>query len=222
VPLTFDFVGFAGFDVLCNTRNLPRENRVTTLPTRRLRTPRQAADSRSSGPTDAGLHAEVRDMVSGMSDFLVSRLKSRYNDERSPPGSYDWDELSATVIPTLLADAFENEFIGSSELARRRRAMLAHLLSTAELMSLPGKVVDTSASLPAPRATGSEPETDELTSEEAAKFLHVSRTHLNTLVDEGKLGEIRHTEGGHRRSLERLYLRIKTRLGLRSERGWPA
>ncbi|MBK5148593.1 hypothetical protein IQ285_12965 [Burkholderia sp. R-69608] len=170
MPLTFDFVGFVGFDVLCNTRNLARENRVATLPTTRLRRPRQAADSRSSGPTAAGLHAEVRDMVFGMSDFLISRLKSRHNDERSPPGPYDWDELSATVIPTLLADAFENEFIGSSELARRRRAMLAHLLSTAELMSLPGEVIDTSASSLAPRASGSEPEADELTSEDAAKL----------------------------------------------------
>lgn len=172
---------------------------MTKRPTTQFSRSRKDADSQSSGQIEAGLHARVRDMVSGMSEFLVSRLRSRYIDEGSPPRSYDWGEILATVIPTLLADAFESEFTGSSELARRRRAMLAHLLSTAELMSLSGKVIAASAPSPAPRVTGSERESGELTSEEAAKLLHVSRTHLNTLVDEGKLGQVRHTEGGHRR-----------------------
>jgi excisionase family DNA binding protein len=38
-----------------------------------------------------------------------------------------------------------------------------------------------------------------MTISEAAKLLHVSRTHLNTLIDEGKLDRVHYTQGGHRR-----------------------
>lgn len=38
---------------------------------------------------------------------------------------------------------------------------------------------------------------EELTSEAAAKVLHVSRSHLDALVKSGQLGEIRSTAGGH-------------------------
>ncbi|MBK5148594.1 helix-turn-helix domain-containing protein [Burkholderia sp. R-69608] len=50
-------------------------------------------------------------------------------------------------------------------------------------------------------------------------FLHVSRTHLNALVDEGKLGEIRHTEGGHRRIPRAAVLAYKNKTRLAQREG---
>ncbi|MGF6505889.1 excisionase family DNA-binding protein [Paraburkholderia sp. 32] len=44
-----------------------------------------------------------------------------------------------------------------------------------------------------------EEKSEELTIEEAARLLFVSRTHLNKLLDDGKLSGVRTTEDGQRR-----------------------
>jgi len=53
------------------------------------------------------------------------------------------------------------------------------------------------------------PEANELTSQAAAKLLHVSRKHLDTLVESGKLGDVGRTAGGHRRISKDAVLRYK-------------
>lgn len=60
------------------------------------------------------------------------------------------------------------------------------------------------AERPAPAA-----DDEVVTSEEAAKLLHVSRTHVNKLVEKGELGEVRKTEGGHRRILRSAVMSYK-------------
>ena len=65
-------------------------------------------------------------------------------------------------------------------------------------------------------------ETDELTSEEAAKLLHVSRTHLNTLVDTGRLGEVSRTAGRHRRISKAAVLQYKAASKERQAKGLDA
>ncbi|MGQ7935440.1 helix-turn-helix domain-containing protein [Paraburkholderia sp. D1E] len=50
---------------------------------------------------------------------------------------------------------------------------------------------------------------DAMTISEAAKILRVSRTHLNTLIDEGKLDGVRYTQVGHRRILRAAVLAYK-------------
>ncbi len=48
---------------------------------------------------------------------------------------------------------------------------------------------------------GNDEETNDqvLSSEEAAKLLHVSRTRINMLIDSGQLGQVTRTADGHRR-----------------------
>jgi excisionase family DNA binding protein len=144
--------------------------------------------------TDERFGDEMRDVVSGLSEAFVSKLLAQYKKQSSSTQDFPkWKRLIEATVPAVLADAFAEEFLGSSDAARWRRAMLSLLLSTAELRGRNKPVVRSRKSAEAKSRA------DELTSEEAARRLHVSRTHLNTLVDEGKFGEVRHTEGGHRR-----------------------
>ena len=61
----------------------------------------------------------------------------------------------------------------------------------------------------APTQTAPKVDEEVVTSEEAAKLLHVSRTHINKLVEKGELGEVRKTEGGHRRILRSAVMAYK-------------
>ncbi|MFM0134386.1 helix-turn-helix domain-containing protein [Paraburkholderia sediminicola] len=64
-----------------------------------------------------------------------------------------------------------------------------------------------------------ESEAGELTSEEAAKLLHVSRSHLNRLVDEGKLDGVRYTQGGYRRIQRAAVLAYKEEIKTTQKKG---
>jgi excisionase family DNA binding protein len=57
-----------------------------------------------------------------------------------------------------------------------------------------------------------------LSLEEAAQLLHVSRTHINKLIDTGKLGEIQ-TEGPHRRIAKSAVLTYKAESKIRQAAG---
>ncbi|MFM0179043.1 excisionase family DNA-binding protein [Paraburkholderia aspalathi] len=72
---------------------------------------------------------------------------------------------------------------------------------------------------PVPPPVAPKSEDEELTSEEAARLLHVSRTHLNTLVDEGKLGVVRHTQSGHRRIQRTAVLAHKEKIKTMQKKG---
>lgn len=125
----------------------------------------------------------------------------------------------AAAVPALLEQAFIADFLLDEDAARHRRAILAHLLSTAELQKFTG--LNQKAPLAA-SIDAAPDETDELTSEEAAKLLHVSRTHLNTLVDTGQLGEVCRTAGRHRRIPKAAVLRYKTASKERQAKGLDA
>ncbi|WP_176060963.1 helix-turn-helix domain-containing protein [Paraburkholderia sp. BCC1876] len=72
---------------------------------------------------------------------------------------------------------------------------------------------------PVPRPADAKSEVEELIIEEAVKLLHVSRAHLNTLVDEGKLGVVRHTQGGHRRIQPAAVLACKEKIKTTQKKG---
>lgn len=63
---------------------------------------------------------------------------------------------------------------------------------------------------------------DELSSEAAAKLLHVSRAHLNSLVDAEALGPIRRTKGGQRRIQKAAVLMYKADAQARQANGLSA
>ena len=92
----------------------------------------------------------------------------------------------AVVLSAVLADEFLFRLASDDAAARQRRAAVMTLLSAAEF---PG----TSFSVIAPD------DDETLTSEQAAQLLHVSRTHVNKLMDSGALKNVLKTEGGHRR-----------------------
>jgi excisionase family DNA binding protein len=202
--MSFDF---DVFDVFGYTVFLAKENLVTTLSAGGSRRNRPATENSISAAcqvlavTDERFGEEIREVVSGLSEAFVSKLLAQYKKQRSSTQDFaKWKRLMESTVPTVLAEAFAEEFLGSSDATRWHRALLFRLLCTAELRSLNKPVVTTAPhrgrSRKSAEATSG---ADDLTSEEAARLLHVSRTHLNTLVDEGKFGEVRHTEGGHRR-----------------------
>lgn len=123
------------------------------------------------------------------------------------------------AMPALLEQAFIADFLLDKDSAHHRRAILAHLLSTAELQKFTGSDLK----VPLAASIDAVPdEADELTSEDAAKLLHVSRTHLNTLVDTGQLGEVRRTAGRHRRIPKAAVLQYKAASKERQAKGLDA
>jgi excisionase family DNA binding protein len=130
------------------------------------------------------------------------------------------EQKIAAAMPELVEQAFIAGFLQNEKSARHSRAMLAHFLSAAELQSFAGSPLKLPVSV-LPIDVEAE-NADELTSEAAAKLLHVSRTHLNTLVDTGQLGEVRRTPGGHRRISKAAVLRYKAASKERQAKGLDA
>jgi excisionase family DNA binding protein len=109
-----------------------------------------------------------------------------------------------SIVQSLLVD---------DAVAQRQRMILAQLLLTANLLKS-----GANESLQA-LAPGGEVGDPLLSSEEAAKLLHVSRTHINMLIDSGKLGQVTRTEGGHRRIARTAVLKYKAESKLRRAKG---
>lgn len=167
-----------------------------------------------------GVHVVLDDLatslVAKLNALVVKQLASRKE------GSKALEKQLAEAVPSYLEQAFIAGFLNDKQAARQRRALLAHLLTTADLQSVSGKAAIASFPLAgshAPsRATGGSGD-DEITSEAAAKLLHVSRTHLNTLVESGVLGDVRRTAGGHRRISRAAVLEYKERSKARQAKG---
>jgi excisionase family DNA binding protein len=96
----------------------------------------------------------------------------------------------------LLEAEFANDLLRDlAKTSVEKRTLLTHLLTEANVKAL------TIEGLPKENVVDLDVESaaEFLTSEEAAKMLRLSRTHVNALIDAGKLGDILKTEGGHRR-----------------------
>ena len=98
----------------------------------------------------------------------------------------------------LVVDAFQSTVMSQGDASRRQRAVLGCLLHGVDLGGYPMPSVMSDEGRDS-RSRQSADEDPEMTSEGAAKLLHVSRTHLNSLIDAGELGVVRRTSGGHRR-----------------------
>jgi excisionase family DNA binding protein len=60
---------------------------------------------------------------------------------------------------------------------------------------------------------------DAMTISDAAKLLHVSRTYLNALIDEGRLDRVSYSQGGHRRIQRAAVLAYKEQSKITQKRG---
>ena len=167
------------------------------------------ARTTSTPPADSPLVSGLHVALESLAKALVTKVNAVIVQQlERQAASKTIEKKVADAMPALLEQAFIVDFLQDKESARHRRAILTHLLSAAELQNFVGSPSLTAsiASQPGPAAAE---DTEELTSEAAAKLLHVSRTHLNTLVDTGQLGQVRRTAGGHRRISKAAVLQYK-------------
>jgi excisionase family DNA binding protein len=169
---------------------------------------------------DSQVLKELRFVVKGLAEGLSARLTSLVEDQLAGKkvSTKAVERVVTANIPVLL----EEEFIASllvNKAADQQRAVLLHVLSTVQVQSL--GLVGTASPLGV-TATHEVVDDDELTSEAAAKLLHVSRSHLNTLADSGALGAIRRTAGNHRRISKTALLDYKKRSKERQAKGLDA
>lgn len=165
-----------------------------------------------------GLHVAFE----GLAKALVAKVNALIAQQlERQAASKTIEKKVAAMMPMVLEQAFILNFLHDhQDAARHRRAILSHLLTAAELQNVVGSAsIAPLAGMPSEAAP-----TDavELTSEAAAKLLHVSRTHLNTLVDTGQLGNVRRTAGGHRRIAKAAVLQYKAASKDRQAKGLDA
>lgn len=178
------------------------------------------ARSLANPPLDLQLRSAFHAAFNGFANALGAQVSAVVAQQVArQAASKTIEKKVAAAMPALFEQAFIADFLLDKDSAHHRRAILAHLLSTAELQKFTG------SNLKVPLATSIDAapdETDELTSEEAAKLLHVSRTHLNTLVDMGRLGEVCRTAGRHRRIPKAAVLQYKAASKERQAKGLDA
>ena len=136
----------------------------------------------------------LRFALADVADALAAGLSSAIvNSARGRAASADAiRKIVKDLMPSLLEGEFLRRLMENQRGARLKRAVLINLLSAADL----GRT--RSVRLPAEFGESADDE-EVLTSEQAAELLHVSRTHVNTLMDSGALGAVVRTAGNHRR-----------------------
>lgn len=167
--------------------------------------------SAKSAPPD-GLRfalADVADsLAAGVSSAIVSETKGRVATA---------DVIRKTVkdlMPSLLESEFLRRLVENEQGARQQRAVIIHLLSAADMRG--------TRSHPRVPDTRKPEDDDVLTSAQAAELLHVSRSHVNTLLDSGALGPVMRTAGHHRRIPKGAVLAYKEESKKRQARGLDA
>ena len=182
-----------------------------------------AAATTTSAPTlDHQLVGGLHVAFEGLSKALVSKVNAVIAQQLGRQAvSKTIEQKVAAMMPVVLEQAFILDFLQDNQAsARHRRAILSHLLSAAELQNTVGSLLLVPfAGTPSEAAPA---DGEELTSEAASKLLHVSRTHLNTLVDTGQLADVRRTAGGHRRISKAAVLQYKAASKDRQAKGLDA
>lgn len=158
------------------------------------------------GLSDA-LAAQIADAVRSLMDRMLEDESGASKEAGRASAPQLMKRVTTSIIRALLLD---------DAVAQHQRTVLAQLLLTANL-----RKTGAPASLQ-PSILDDEADDPLLSSEEAAKLLHVSRTHLNMLIDSGKLGEITRTLGGHRRIAKTAVLKYKAESKQRRARGFAA
>ena len=127
---------------------------------------------------------------SGVAQSVGEKLSATFTKwirAGKPPKRAEMQKELAVALDAVLGDEFFVRLIDDGAPARQRRAALMALLSAAEF---PGTTFSVIAH---------DNDDELLTSEQAAELLHVSRTHVNKLMDSGTLKNVSRTEGRHRR-----------------------
>lgn len=168
------------------------------------------------GPVKGGLDFVLAEMAKALSALLAAKIKT--NVATSATRANAIHRLLKDDMLIMLEEVFFRGLLATNdERARQQRAILMHLLSTADVRRLSPALANSAFS------NAAAPSEEEIvTSEEAAKLLHVSRTHINSLVEAGKLGPVNLTQGGHRRISKAAVLSYKADSKHRQARGLAA
>ena len=160
-----------------------------------------------------GLHFALETLAASLtarvSSFIAAQVKVHSSDAAMRKS------LKA-FMPSLLEREFTRGLLEDEQGVRERRAMLVHVLTTADVHALRLDPLEAGS-----KAKAREDD-ESLTSEEAAELLHVSRTHLNGLLDTGSIPGMSRTEGGHRRIPKAAVLAYKEVSKQRQARGLEA
>ena len=147
---------------------------------------------------------------SGVAQSVGEKLSATFTKwiraGKSPKRAEMQKEL-AVALDAVLVDEFFVRLIDDGAPARQRRAALMALLSAAEFPGTKFSVI------------ADDNDDELLTSEQAAELLHVSRTHVNKLMDSGVLRNVLKTEGGHRRVPRASVVAYKTQSKARQAKG---
>ncbi len=169
------------------------------------------SQSRSTRVADPEAARELHDFARQIGESMQLELKSRL-EGLQPDAQRAIGDTIGHLFPQLL----ERHLLGKRSAGTRAR--LLHALSVLNLQRFqPDEEEEDDAEIV--QAVSPMPEAgDALTSEEAAKLLNVSRTHINRLVADNKLGSVAFTEGGHRRILRAAVLAYKAESFARHQR----
>jgi excisionase family DNA binding protein len=174
---------------------------------------RETAEKQAESWLQAVLASVAETMVASVSKVITTQMKRNASAA----------EVSKAVknsLPQLLRDGFQSGLLIDEEESRKRRARLMQLLASVDAKDFGVDLPVSGPGAPGARDGDGDGE-DELTSEAASKLLHVSRTHLNTLLDSGALPSSR-TAGGHRRVSKAAVLAYREQMKVRQSAGLDA
>lgn len=161
----------------------------------------------------SGLHFALENVAQSLAIQVTQAISARTKRQANVDAI---GQIVRDVLPGFLEKEFTQGLLKNQATARKRRAMLMHLLAAADVQAFIDSPTEALSGAPA------EDDGEQLTSEVAARLLHVSRTHLNTLVDAGVLGEVSRTAGGHRRVSKAAVLAYKADSRSRQAKGLDA
>lgn len=168
---------------------------------------------RPAGPDP--IHEELHFVLERLAGSMSMRLARVIAGQAEGISAAKLRALMASALPDVLESEFKRELLASEPESRKRRLLLTHVLvgvDAKEAGHLQGGALPRKALADSSRETL-------LTSEQASQLLHVSRTHMNSLLDSGVLGEVTRTEGGHRRVSKAAVLAYQARSRQRQTRG---
>jgi excisionase family DNA binding protein len=134
-------------------------------------------------------HVEVEDSAQGR----VLRVAGQELWVREPAGS--GQALQATVCERLAEVAAYGLATALSDASEQGRSQRMEMISALAML----EVTAGAAQAPAGHRKGEHAGGDLLTTAEVAAQLGMSRPYVSMLCDQGKLGEVTRSEGGHRR-----------------------
>lgn len=151
------------------------------------------------------IHDELHFALQGVADSMTTQITERLTKRLKGYSAKELKAIMAPVVSVSLEAEFKRELLHPAPESRKRRALLTYVLTQVDARDALGKDVPGAREGRDLVQAGGE----WLTSQEASKLLHVSRTHMNTLLDGGALGEILRTAGGHRRVSKEAVLAYK-------------